>query len=377
MNNEAKKALVIGGGPAGLEAAIKIGQAGHNVVLVEKDAVLGGTLRKLYSSFPRWENPQELVDYKLQELEKLPSVKVMTQTLVDSAERQDDAFLVNVRGNNGGADPINVDAVVLATGFELFDATLYGEYGYETYPNVLTSLEFEEKLREWDSGKESTEPPKTVAFFKCVGSRDPSKGYPYCSKICCMYTAKQAGLVKDFFPDAKCYVFYMDYRAAGREYEEFVRDVIENKHVRYVRGRPAKVIPEGERLLIRAEDTLMGIPIEVTADMIVLATAIVPSKETRKLAKLFGANTDKYGFLQYDSRIPGKAGDRVFFAGACGFAVETLGAQYQGAAAAAEVIALFNQENLEAVETPEAQYNGADTAPEVDARFGQAHVGGK
>jgi len=377
MNDKAKKALVIGGGPAGLEAAIKIGQAGYNVVLVEKEAVLGGTLRQLYSSFPRWENPEELVDYKLQELEKLPSVKVMTETLVDSAQRKNDMFLVNVKHSDGSTEKIEVDSVVLATGFELFDATLYGEYGYGTYPNVLTSLEFEEKLREWDSGEDNTEPPKTVAFFKCVGSRDPSKGYPYCSKICCMYTAKQAGLVKDFFPDAKCYVFYMDYRAAGREYEEFVRDVIENKHVRYVRGRPAKVIPENGRLLIRAEDTLMGIPIEVTADMIVLAAAIVPSKGTIKLAEIFGANTDSYGFLQYDSKNPGKAGDKVFFAGACGFAVETLGAQYQGAAVAAEVIALFNQENLEAVETPEAQYQGADAATEVNARFRQANVGGK
>lgn len=343
MYDEGKTALVIGGGPAGLEAAIKIGQSGHNVVLVEKEAVLGGTLRQLYSSFPRWENPKDLIDYKLQILEQLPSVKVMTGTVVDSAERKNNVFLVTLRNNNGDTDQINADAVVLASGFELFDATVYGEYGYGTYSNVLTSLEFEEKLRGWGSGEDTTEPPKTVAFFKCVGSRDPSKGFPYCSKICCMYTAKQAGLVKDLFPDTKCYVFYMDYRAAGREYEEFVRNVIETKHVRYVRGRPAKVIPEEGRLLIRAEDTLMGIPVEVTADMIVLANAIVPSKGTVKLAEIFGATTDEYGFLQYDSKNPGKAGDRVFFAGACGFAVETLGAQCQGAAAAAEVTALFTQ----------------------------------
>jgi len=377
MNDGVKTALVIGGGPAGLEAAIKIGQAGHNVVLIEKEAVLGGTLRQLYSSFPRWENPQEMVDYKLHILDNLSSVKVMTGTLVDSAERKDDTFLVNLRSSNGGADQINVDAVVLATGFDLFDATIYGEYGYGTYPNVLNSLEFEEKLKKWGSGEDRSAPPKTVAFFKCVGSRDPSKGYPYCSKICCMYTAKQAGLVKDFFPDTKCYVFYMDYRAAGREYEEFVRNVIEKKHVRYVRGRPAKVVPENGRLLIRAEDTLMGIPIEVTADMVVLAAAIVPSKGTRELAQLFGANTDEYGFLQYDSKNPVKAGDKVFFAGACGFAVETLGAHYQGAAAAAEVTALFNQANLEAVETLGAPYKGAAAATEVNARFSQAHGGGK
>jgi heterodisulfide reductase subunit A len=145
------------------------------------------------------------------------------------------------------------------------------------------------------------------------------------------------------FPTAKSYVFYMDYRAAGKDYEEFVRSVIETKHVRYVRGRPSKVLPENGKLIVRAEDTLMGVPIEVEVDMVVLAAAIVPRKETKLLAEMFGANTDQYGFLEADNYNLCKAGDRVFFAGACGFAVETQGAQYQGAAAAAEVIALFNQ----------------------------------
>jgi len=145
------------------------------------------------------------------------------------------------------------------------------------------------------------------------------------------------------YPAAKAYVFYMDYRAAGKDYEEFVRSVIETKHVRYVRGRPSKVLPENGRLIVRAEDTLMGIPIEVEVDMVVLAAAIVPRKDTKILAELFGAKTDQYGFLEQDKFNPVKAGDRVFFAGACGFAVETQGAQQQGGAAAAEVIALFNR----------------------------------
>lgn len=342
MSNRSKTALVIGGGPAGLEAAIKIGQAGYSVTLVEKEPVLGGTLRKLCSSFPRWENPQELIDFKVQQLEQLPVVRVMTDTVVNAAERRGDSFLVTLQGKEG-SNQVDVDAVIIATGFELFDASIYGEYGYGTCPNVLNSLEFEEKLKEWAAAGDKPKALKTVAFFKCVGSRDRSKGYPYCSKICCMYTAKQAGLVKDLFPDSKCYVFYMDYRAAGKEYEEFVRSVIEQKHVRYVRGRPAKVIPEEGRLLIRAEDTLMGIPIEVTADMVVLANAIIPSSGTKEMAALFGVKTGKYGFLDSNSKSPLQAGDRVFFAGACGFAVESLGAQHQGAAAAAEVVALFNQ----------------------------------
>ena len=158
------------------------------------------------------------------------------------------------------------------------DVSVYGEYGYGIYPGVMTSLEFEGQLKKWAqrTGEIAADAPRGVALIKCVGSRDRSKGNPYCSKICCMYTAKQAGLVKDLFPDTQVYVFYMDYRASGKEYEEFVRKVIEEKHVRYVRGRPAKVLPEDGRLLVRAEDTLMGIPVEVAVDMVVLASAIVP-----------------------------------------------------------------------------------------------------
>ncbi|MDO9534096.1 MAG: FAD-dependent oxidoreductase [Bacillota bacterium] len=344
MNDKAKTALVVGGGLAGMEAALKIGQAGYKVFLVEKETVLGGVLRQLYSSFPRWENPQDLLNNKVQQLGLYKEISILIGMTVKTARREKDAFIVDLQGlDEGDNRQIVVDAVVLATGFELFDASLYGEYGYGIYPNVMNSLEFEAKLKEWGSGQENSQPPQAVAFFKCVGSRDRSKGYPYCSKICCMYTAKQAGVVKDMFPAAKSYVFYMDYRAAGKEYEEFVRSVIETKHVRYVRGRPSKVIPENGRLLVRAEDTLMGVPIEVEVDMVVLAAAIVPRKETKMLAEYFGARTDQYGFLDHDTFNPAKVGDRVFFAGACGFAVETQGAQYQGAAAAAEVIALFNQ----------------------------------
>jgi heterodisulfide reductase subunit A len=223
------------------------------------------------------------------------------------------------------------------------DASVYGEYGYGIYPNVVNSLEFEAQLRAWGSGQNQNTVPKSIAFFKCVGSRDRSKGNPYCSKICCMYTAKQAGLTKELLPDTKSYVFYMDYRAAGKEYEEFVRSVIETKHVRYVRGRPSKVLPENGRLIVRAEDTLMGVPIEVEVDMVVLAAAIVPRPATKALADMFGAKTDQYGFIEPESFDPAQTGDKVFFAGACGFAVETAGAQLQGAAAAADVVALFNR----------------------------------
>jgi heterodisulfide reductase subunit A len=347
MPVKTKQALVIGGGPAGMEAALRISQAGFHAVLVEKEPELGGTLRDLHSSFPRWEDPRGLIDHRVSLLTKSPRVSIRTQTLVAAGTRLDRGFRVLLEIlQDGNSEELDVDAVVLATGFELMDVSVYGEYGYGIYPGVMTSLEFEGQLKKWaqSTGAIAADAPCGVALVKCVGSRDRSKGNPYCSKICCMYTAKQAGLVKDLFPNTQVYVFYMDYRASGKEYEEFVRKVIEEKHVRYVRGRPAKVLPEDGRLLVRAEDTLMGIPVEVAVDTVVLASAIVPRPGTRHLAGMFGARTDEYGFIENEPHEPARSADRVFFAGGCGFAVEAAGALNQGAAAAAGVIALFNED---------------------------------
>jgi len=338
-----KNVLIIGGGPAGMEAALRVGQAGFEVILVEREAELGGTVRQLYSSFPHWENPQELLDHKIKELCSHPGIKIILNSTIMEGRRTEKGFHVAVsRVDSTKSEEMHADAVVLATGFEMMDVSIYGEYGYGIYPGVLNALEFEAKLRAWRQG--NGEKPRSVALFKCVGSRDRSKGNPYCSKICCMYTAKQAGLVKELFPEAKVFVFYMDYRAAGKEYEEFVREVIEQKHVQYVRGRPAKVLPEDGRLLVRAEDTLIGLPVEVMVDVVVLASAVVPHPQTGKLAEMFGAETDSYGFIESNRFNPARAADGVFFAGGCGFPVEMpLGLQ-EGAAAAANVIAHFNAE---------------------------------
>lgn len=333
--------LVIGGGAAGIEAARVLGQAGYPVVLVEKSNGLGGVLNQLASSFPRWEDPAQFVEPRVKDFEKCEKVRILLESTVSGCQKVKNGYQVKI-DNKGVAEELQVGAVIIATGFELMDLSGYGEYGHGSFANVFNSLEFEAVLKQWAAGNKPEKPP-VVAFFKCVGSRDRSKGYPYCSKICCMYTAKQAGLVKDLFPDGRSYVFYMDYRASGKEYEEFVRSVIEDKHVRYVRGRPAKVLPENGRLLIRCEDTLMGVPIEVRADYIVLAAAIRPSQGTAEMAQMFGLKTDAYGFIEPEPFEAVKVQERVFLAGSCGFAVETLGALQQGAAAAAQAIAVLHQ----------------------------------
>ena len=231
---------------------------------------------------------------------------------------------------------MKADAVILATGFGLMDCSRYGEYGYGIYPGVVNSLEFEGLLKTWKEANVKNG-PEAVGFIQCVGSRDRSKGYPYCSKICCMYTARQAGMFKELFPNSRCYVFYIDIRAAGKGCEEFVRSVIEDKKVRYFRGRPGKVIPSGGKLLVRSEDTLMGVPIEVETDMVVLAPAVVPGPGMEKIAGLFGISTDQYGFPEYGNGEAASEG--VFIAGGCGFAASIHEAMSQGAAAAAEALA--------------------------------------
>lgn len=196
-----------------------------------------------------------------------------------------------------------VGAVIVATGYELMKAEKAKGYGWGSYPDVVTGLEFERLLSA--SGPtlgEVRRPsdgtiPKEIVFIQCVGSRDPKSGLPYCSRVCCMYTAKHALLYKHKVPDGNAYVFYMDIRAAGKGYEEFVTRVMEEEQVPYVRGRVSRVVPKDGKLRVSGTDTISGQPVEVMADMVVLATAMVPSGDG-DLARSLRVPTDSYGFFQ-------------------------------------------------------------------------------
>jgi len=202
---------------------------------------------------------------------------------------------------------LNVGAIVAATGFDPFNAALKPELGYGTYPNVITSLQFE-RLSSASGptagkilldGKE----PKEVVFIQCVGSRDQTTGNLYCSRVCCMITAKHAHLVKDKIHDAKVTVFYADIRAFGKGFEEFY-DRVREEGVNYRRGYVSEIYAaggqtpkRGEKLIVRSEDTLTGKPIETTADLVVLSNGLVPRPETDVVAKLIGLTKSADGFL--------------------------------------------------------------------------------
>jgi len=234
---------------------------------------------------------------------------------------------------------LEVGAIIVATGFDLLDARLKPEFGYGVYPEVMTGIEFERLSSASGptmgkiavNGKE----PKDVVFIKCVGSRERRReqaalgSVPYCSRVCCMYTAKHAHLVRDKLPDARITVFYMDVRAFGKGYEEFY-DRVKHERVMYRRGEPSEVYRRGgevarsetgqSRLVVLAEDTMLGKPVEVEADLVVLANAVVPRTDMADVAGLLGLECSPDGFFQEAHpklRPVDTSVDGIFLAGCC------------------------------------------------------------
>lgn len=259
----------------------------------------------------------------------------------------------------------NIGAIIVATGYKLYSIDKkpegsiyegYGEYGYRKYKNVINGLQFEriasasgptsgEILRPSDKAV-----PKKIVFIQCVGSRDESKGFSYCSKICCMYTAKHAMLYKHKVHGGEAYVFYMDIRAGGKMYEEFVRRAIEEDGVKYVRGRVSRIYEENGKLIVKGEDTIAGVKVEIDADMVVLATAMIAQQEAPQLAQMLGVPYDKHGFLQEvhpKLRPVETSSGGIFLAGACHSPRDIPESVAMASAAAAKALVLFGSDILE------------------------------
>lgn len=198
----------------------------------------------------------------------------------------------------------DIGSIVVATGYDLYPISKISEYGYDKYEDVIDGLQFERLLSASGPTKgEVRRPsdgkvPKEVVFIQCVGSRDPENHFPYCSKICCMYTGKHAMLYKHHVPDGNAYVFYMDIRAGGKDYEEFIQRATEDDRVMYIRGRVSKIFREDDKITVWGVDTLSGKKVEIAADLVVLATAIVPRQETIELAKMLRIQLGADRFLK-------------------------------------------------------------------------------
>ncbi|HQL82998.1 MAG TPA: CoB--CoM heterodisulfide reductase iron-sulfur subunit A family protein, partial [Spirochaetota bacterium] len=251
---------------------------------------------------------------------------------------------------------IDIGAIVLATGFKVLQPDFFPEYGYGKYKDVIQGLQFERlasasgptsgEMRRPSDGKE----PETVVFVACAGSRDEAKGLPYCSKICCMYTAKHAMLYKHKVHHGKAYVFYMDIRSGGKMYDEFVRRAIEEDDVKYIRGRVSTIYEEDGKLVVKGADTLLGhTTVEIKADMVVLATASVANDGAEELAQKLHVSYDPYYFFAeaHPKLRPVETNTAgIFLAGACQAPRDIPETVSQASGAASKVAALFSQSEL-------------------------------
>jgi heterodisulfide reductase subunit A len=251
---------------------------------------------------------------------------------------------------------VEVGAIVVATGFTVKQPDFFPEYGYGKYADVITGLQFERlasasgptlgEIRRPSDGKI----PEKIVFLACAGSRDPAKGIPYCSKICCMYIAKHAMLYQHKVHGGKSYVFYMDIRAGGKQYEEFVRRAIEDDGVNYIRGRVSKIYEKNGKLIVSGADTLLNaMPIEIEADMVVLATAGVANEGAEELAQKMHISYDPYKFFAeaHPKLKPVETNTAgIFLAGACQAPRDIPESVAMASGAAVKVAGLFSQDEL-------------------------------
>lgn len=432
-----KKALVIGGGIAGIQASLDIANTGHQVILIEKDPSIGGHMSQLSETFPTLDCSQCILTPRMVEVAQHPNITLYTYAELESLEGFIGNFTAKIRlkaksvdhkkctgcgacmqkcpkkkipsefnaglGNrtaiyvpfpqavpnkpvidrencnyykNGkckiceatcptGAiewdkeDEIlteKVGAIVITTGFNVKGTEFFPEYGYGKYKDVITGLQFERlasasgpTLGEIRRPSDGTV-PKKIVFIACAGSRDEAKGVPYCSKICCMYTAKHAMLYQHKVHGGESTVFYMDIRAGGKNYEEFVRRAIEEDHVNYVRGRVARVYEKEGKLIVKGVDTLLsGEQVEIEADMVVLATAGVANCGAEQLAQKMHVSYDPYHFFAeaHPKLKPVETNTAgIFLAGACQAPKDIPETVGMASGAAVKVAGLFSNNEL-------------------------------
>jgi len=432
-----KTAMVIGGGVAGIQAALDIANCGHKVIMVERSPSIGGHMAQLSETFPTLDCSQCILTPRMVEVAQHPNITLYTYAEVESLDGFIGNFTVKIRKKAKSIDekdctgcglcttkcpqkkipsefeqglgfrpaiyvpfpqavpnkPVidkenctyylkgkckiceivcptkairfdqpdtivehQIGAVVLATGFEIKRADFFPEYGYGKYKDVLDGLQFERLasasgptqgvIRRPSDGQI----PKRIAFIACAGSRDPAKGIEYCSKICCMYTAKHAMLYKHKVHEGEATVFYMDIRAGGKMYEEFVRRAIEDDGVKYIRSRVSTLYEKDGKYILKAADTLMGAqPMEMEFDMVVLATAGISSPGAEELAQKVHVSYDQHKFFAeaHPKLKPVETNTGgIFLAGACQTTRDIPDSVSMASGAAVKVAALFSQNEL-------------------------------
>ena len=430
-----RRALIIGGGISGIQAAIDIGMAGYEAVIVEREPSIGGRMAQFDKTFPTLDCAACILTPKMVTVSRDENIKVYTYAEVEEVSGHVGNFNVKIRRRARSVDadkctgcgacwqkcprqvPAEFDqglgrrkaiyvpfpqavprvpvidrdnclffqrgrcklcekaceagavdysqedeiveetfgAIVVATGFTLFDHAVYEEYAGGQHEDIITGLQFERLVNSsGPTGGHIVRPSdgrevKTVVFVQCTGSRDKAKGVAYCSRLCCMYTAKHGLLFKEHVPDGEAYVFYMDIRAAGKNYEEFVRRAQEEFGVNYLRGRVSRIFERDGQLVVWGADTLSGTQVEVKADLVVLATGLIARDDAVDVARMLGIPYDEYRLFTegHPKLAPVETvTSGIFLTGACQSPKDIPDTVATASAASAKTLGLFSREVL-------------------------------
>ena len=329
--------VVVGGGTAGMETAGQLAKAGYIVTLLEKEKEVGGHLANWYHLFPDRRSSDEVMKY-LNEQVIHDNITLLKDTSIENFEKNKRKFIIKTSKGK----EITADAIVVATGFDLFKSERKEEYGYGIYDNVITSADLEKMFRNGNLKLVNGEIPKRIGIVHCVGSRDEKSGNLYCSKLCCVTAVKQAIELRELLPDSKVFCFYMDMRMGGAHYEELYMESQEKHGVSFIRGKVSEVgESHNNKLVAKVEDTLAGRPLKMELDMLVLMAGMEMSEGGKKIAMMGSLDTGANRFFaavdnHYGSNISNIKG--LFYAGTCTAPMNITETISHARAAAVEVI---------------------------------------
>jgi heterodisulfide reductase subunit A len=313
MNGEV---VVIGGGAAGMEAAGQLAKSGCRVTLIEKEENTGGHIRNWYHLFPDRRNGDEVISYLNKRVDDC-DLTLLKGTRIDNIEKSRKGFVLK---SNRGTELL-ADAVVIATGFDLFRSERKEEYGYGIYDNVISSADLELRFRTDSLQMTNGCFPSRIGIVHCVGSRDEKVGNHYCSKLCCVTAVKQAIEIREKLPDSRVFCFYMDMRMGGAFYEELYLEAQEKYGISFIRGKVSEVGESiSNSLIVKVEDTLAGRPLKMELDMIVLMAGMEISEGSKGIKSSLGLTAGENRFFHgRDSHFGSNLSnvDGVFYAGSC------------------------------------------------------------